>query len=109
VDAITSERLQRHVEMNFFSGKKGRLVGFYRTIWTDILGITLEYGKYDTGDFLEASVFYCGIFTFLLAYACVISMEGKIRIVTSVAYDFVAIYMLVTPVHYILNGMSGLT
>ena len=77
---------------------------FYRTIGTDILGISDYHG---TGNFLEAPAFYCGILTPILLPAAYVQTKDIKKIVYSVGIVGVMLYICVKPVRFVANGLAG--
>lgn len=77
---------------------------FYRTIGTDILGISDYHG---TGNFLEAPAFYCGILTIILLPAVYAQTKGIRKIAYSVGIAGVILYICVKPVRFLANGLAG--
>lgn len=89
---------------DLFTGFDALKTAFYRTIGTDILGISEYYG---TSNFLEAPAFYCGLLTFILLPVIYIQAKGKKKMAYSIGLVGIILYIFVKPVRYIANGMSG--
>lgn len=77
---------------------------FYRTIGTDILGISDYHG---TENFLEAPAFYCGILTIILLPAVYVQTKGIKKIAYSIGIVGIVLYICVKPVRFLANGLSG--
>lgn len=77
---------------------------FYRTIGTDILGISDYHG---TENFLEAPAFYCGILTIILMPAVYVRTKGIKKIAYSIGIAGAVLYICVKPVRFLANGLSG--
>ena len=89
---------------NLFTGQDALRTAFYRTIGTDILGISEYYG---TGNFLEAPAFYCGILTIIFLPVIYIQANRKKKVAYSIGLIGIFLYIFVKPVRYVANGMSG--
>lgn len=109
LSSLTSERFGRTVEMGLFNNIHDLLVAFSRTVGTDIMGITTRFTMYTGNNFLEAPAFYCGIFTFLMVPVSVYCLKGSKRVMAIVGFIVVVAYMMITPLRFFLNGLSGLT
>lgn len=108
---LKSERFVNGIEKvssfgisDLFTGFDVLKTAFYRTIGTDILGISEYYG---TNNFLEAPAFYCGLLTFILLPVIYIQAKGKKKVAYSIGLAGVILYIFVKPIRYIANGMSG--
>lgn len=108
---LKSERFANGVEKissfgmsDLFTGFDVLKTAFYRTIGTDILGISKYYG---TGNFLEAPAFYCGLLTFIFLPVIFTQVKGSKKVAYSIGLIGVILYIFVKPVRYIANGMSG--
>lgn len=77
---------------------------FFRTIGTDILGINDFSG---TTNFLEAPAFYCGIFSVTIFPIALLNKKGTKKTGYIIAVIGVVLYIFITPIRYLANGLSG--